>query len=98
MQTLKPLLRQAWSIPNYAGLFIFYLPVILGVICAGTPSSKQIALSDEDSCVPVLCAFVEFIIPGSTGMLPETGKPLENKLYSAELFSDLFRISLVSVL
>ena len=30
---------------------------------------------------------VEFVIPGSTCILPEPGKPLENKLYSAELFS-----------
>lgn len=51
LQTLKPLLRQALSIPNYAGLCIFYLPVILGMICAGIPSSRQIALlDDEDSC------------------------------------------------
>lgn len=30
---------------------------------------------------------VEFIVPGSTCVLPEPGKPLKNKLYSAELFS-----------
>lgn len=40
---------------------------------------------------------VEFIIPGSTRMLPEPGKPLKNKLYSAELFSFQNKPGLCSV-
>lgn len=44
-----------------------------------------------------LGALVEFIIPGSTGMLPEPRKPLENKLYSAELFSFQNKTSLCAV-
>ena len=40
---------------------------------------------------------VEFIIPGSTCMLPEPGKPLENNLYSAEPFSFQNKTALCTV-